>query len=144
MNPPQDLPIQVTLQIYYKALELQDLCKQIQHPDTIIYEAYNTTFILNMKTLYMLPTTCNNDLLTKIKMNLLNTTPNQIFSVTVPMTINTSQENCYTKIIKKYWLIACPSNYNQIHCLAYGYHLGALLLEKPDHDKSIKASRIKA
>jgi len=41
-------------------------------------------------------------------------------------------------------LIACPSNYNWIHCLAYGYHLEALLLEKPDHDKSIKASRIKA
>ena len=41
-------------------------------------------------------------------------------------------------------MIACPSNYNQIYCLAYSYHLGALLLEKPDHNKSIKASRIKA
>ena len=89
MNPPQDLPTWITLQIYYKALELQNLCKQIQHPDTIICEANSTTFILNIETLYMLPTTCNDDLLTKIKIDLLNTTPSQIFSVTVPMTINT-------------------------------------------------------
>jgi len=90
MNPPQDLPTWIFLQIYYKALELQDLCKQVQHPGTIICEANSTTLILNMETLYMLSTTCNDDLLTKIKMDLLNTTPNQIFPVTVPMTINTS------------------------------------------------------
>ena len=146
MNPPQDLPTWIAPQIYYKALELQDLCKQLQHPGTIICEAASTTLILDTERSYALPSTSisSDDPLNKIKIDLIYKDPSQIFPVTVPMPVTDTWEHCYTKTSEAYRTVASPSNYNRIQCLAYGYHLGALLLDNPEYDKPIKASRTKA
>ena len=89
MNPPQDLPTWIAPQIYYKALELQDLCKQLQHPGTIICEAASTTLILDTERSYALLSTSisSDDSLNKIKMDLIYKDPSQIFPVTVPIPV---------------------------------------------------------
>ncbi|CAG8745812.1 6568_t:CDS:2 [Ambispora leptoticha] len=120
MSLPNNLPSWITPRLYYKACKLQELCKQLQYTGTILCDASSTNFILNIDQSYAAPAN-NNDPLGQIKAELIRTTPSKIHSVTVSATVTTPEQ-----------------------ALAYGYHLGALLIDNPYSRHKIKINQLRA
>ena len=144
MNSSNNLPSWIPSQLYNKALELQELCKQLQYPGTIICDPTSVNFALNVGTSYTTTFTASKNPLARIMMELIRTSTKQIFPVYVPVTVNTPWEKCFVEITTAYRKATTKETYNRIHALAYGYHLEALLLDNPYYRKPIKANRLKA
>ncbi|CAG8714047.1 8385_t:CDS:2, partial [Ambispora leptoticha] len=121
MNPPQDLPSWIAPELYCKVYELQELCHHMQYPGTIMCDSKSANLLLDLKQSYT-----------------------KKFFVTIPMTATTSWEQYYKEISARFRTTTDQHTYNRIYALAYGYHLGALILKKPRHVKSIKAHRLRS
>ena len=89
MNSPNNLPSWIPSQLYNKAHELQELCKQLQYPGTVIINPTGINFVLNIGTSYTTAFTASKDPLARIMMELIHTSSKQIFPVHVPVTITT-------------------------------------------------------